>query len=101
MIKCDKIGVDCVYNDPVDIRAGGPEYLGFDFFVPEDETENMKKYICDCLIKYGVPLISIYDYEKCFLNENMVWDKVKIESSIKKEADYLIHESKRIRYGRR
>ena len=34
-IKCRKISVDSVYNDPVDIRCGGPEYLGFDFFVKE------------------------------------------------------------------
>ena len=33
LVKCTEIGVDCVENDPVDIRCGGPEYLGFDFFV--------------------------------------------------------------------
>ena len=33
LIKCSRIGVDCVANDPVDIRCGGPEYLGFDFNV--------------------------------------------------------------------
>ena len=41
LIKCSRIGVDCVANDPVDIRCGGPEYLGFDFNVREEETEDM------------------------------------------------------------
>ena len=39
LIKCTKICVNCVPNDPVDIRCGGPNYLGFDFFVREEETE--------------------------------------------------------------
>ena len=101
MIKCDKIGVDCVYNDPVDISAGGPEYLGFDFFVREEETEKMQEFICRCLIKYNVPIVSVYTDGKCYLNEKMIWNEERIESSIIKEADYLIHESKKIRYGRR
>ena len=31
IINCTRIAVDCVANDPVDIKCGGPEYLGFDF----------------------------------------------------------------------
>lgn len=34
-VNCVKISVNCVANDPVDIRCGGPNYLGFDFFVEE------------------------------------------------------------------
>ena len=41
-IKCKKISVDSVYNDPVDIRCGGPEYLGFDFYVKEEEVKDLE-----------------------------------------------------------
>lgn len=100
MIRCDKIGVDCVINDPVDVRIGGPEYLGFDFFVPEEKTEEMKKFICDCLIKYEVPLISIYNCGKIDLDRKWVWNKEKIEKSIIANAEDLINEANR-GYGRR
>ena len=33
-----KIVVDCERNDPVDIRCGGPDYLGFDFYVKDEEV---------------------------------------------------------------
>lgn len=33
--KLYKISIDVKQNDPVDIRCGGPHYLGFDFFVNE------------------------------------------------------------------
>ena len=45
LIRCSQISVDCVANDPVDIRCGGPEYLGFDFNVRVEQTEEMKKFI--------------------------------------------------------
>ena len=31
-VKCSKISVDCIHNDPVDIKAGEAEILGYDFF---------------------------------------------------------------------
>lgn len=46
LIRCSQISVDCVANDPVDIRCGGPEYLGFDFNVRVEQTEEMKKIYC-------------------------------------------------------
>ena len=45
LIRCSKISVDCVSNDPVDIRCGGPEFLGFDFYVREENTKEMTKFI--------------------------------------------------------
>ena len=39
LVKCKKIAVDCIKNDPVDKRAGGADVLGYDFFVDEKETE--------------------------------------------------------------
>lgn len=45
MISCSHISVDCVVNDPVDVRCGGPDFLGFDFFVRQEETDYMMQAI--------------------------------------------------------
>lgn len=42
MTEYSKICVDCVKNDPVDISCGGPDYLGFDFYVQKDKVKEMK-----------------------------------------------------------
>lgn len=95
-IKCRKISVDSVYNDPVDIRCGGPEYLGFDFFVKEDEIKVMSTFITDTLNKYGVPLNGMYVVGDIYLlSEDKVWTKERIDECIKRDASYLISESKR------
>ena len=57
LIRCSQISVDCVANDPVDIRCGGPEYLGFDFNVRVEQTEEMKKFIAVTLEIFEIPLI--------------------------------------------
>lgn len=95
-IKCRKISVDSVYNDPVDIRCGGPEYLGFDFFVKEEEVKEMTTFIAESLNKYGVPLKDMYIVgSTCLLSEDKVWTKERIDECIKKDASYLISESNR------
>lgn len=43
LIRCSKISVDCVSNDPVDIRCGGPEFLGFDFLCKRREYKRNDK----------------------------------------------------------
>lgn len=95
-IKCRKISVDSVYNDPVDIRCGGPEYLGFDFFVRENEIKEMSTFIAESLNKYGVPLNGMYVVGDTYLlGEEKVWTKERIDECIKRDASYLISESKR------
>ena len=96
ILNCSKISVDCVYNDPVDIRCGGPEILGFDFFVKGNETESMIIFIKKALNEANIPLISIGVVEKnIFLRENQVWTKEKIVASIFKESANLIREAER------
>ena len=94
--KCRRISVDSVYNDPVDIRCGGPEYLGFDFFVKEEEVKEMTVFIADTMNKYGVPLygMSVVGLPVS-LSENKVWTKERIESCIQNDASYLISEGRR------
>ena len=82
LIKCSRIGVDCVANDPVDIRCGGPEYLEFDFNVKEEETEEMKKFIAVTLETLEIPLTNLYICGNRELEENDIWDKKRIVEAI-------------------
>ena len=94
--KCKKISVDSVVNDPVDVRAGGPEYLGFDFFVKESELKEMAVFISDTLNEYGVPLENMCVSDKSLLlSEDKVWTKDKIKKCVCRDASYLISEGKR------
>lgn len=96
MIRCRKISVDLVYNDPVDIRCGGPEYLGFDFFVKEDEIKEMAVFIAETLNKYNVPLAGMNVVGvSTMLVDDKVWTKEKIDECIKNDASYLISQSRR------
>lgn len=95
LIRCSQISVDCVANDPVDIRCGGPEYLGFDFNVREEQTEEMKKFITLTLESLEVPLTYMYVCGKKELSEKDVWTKERIVEEIKKDATYLQNEAKR------
>ena len=100
LIKCSRLSIDCVVNDPVDIRCGGPEYLGFDFNVKEEETEEMKKIIEMTLKTFGNPLINLYTSKTNLIEEKYVWTKEKIVEEIKKDEKYLKHEASR-NYKRR
>lgn len=95
LVKCNQISVDCVKNDPVDVRAGGPDYLGFDFYVAEEKTEEMKKFITETLKKYNIPLSCMWSLKSLDKSSENVWTKERIEECIKKDANYLIKEAKR------
>ena len=101
LVNCSKISVDCVKNDPVDIRCGGPDYLGFDFYVKEELTDEMKNFISVTLESLEVPLTRIFISGKKVLEEKDVWTKEKIVEIIKKEASYLQSEAKRNYYSSR
>ena len=55
-VECTTINVDCCHNDPVDIKCGGPYYLGFDFFVRRHEEQEMVKFIIATIEELHVPL---------------------------------------------
>lgn len=60
MTEYSKICVDCVKNDPVDISCGGPDYLGFDFYVQKDKVKEMKDFVSTTLSVLEVPVVEIY-----------------------------------------
>ena len=94
-VKCITINVDCCHNDPVDVRCGGPEYLGFDFYVKRHEEQEMIRYIITSLEELHVPLMSIRLGDPIELAEEHVWTKERILKSIVKSADEIKNEATR------
>ena len=92
-VLCANLGVDCVINDPVDVRAGGPQYFGFDFYVEKDNADRMKEFIKKSLDEFGVPLINLINNGDIEVDKNQVWDENRIVEWISREADYLIGEA--------
>lgn len=95
LVKCVQICVDCVENDPVDVRCGGPSYLGFDFFVDKKFSNEMQEYIMNTLNKFNVPCENIYSTCERNIEKDKVWTKERILNEIKKDADYLRYESEK------
>lgn len=71
------INIDCTINDPVDVRCGGPEYLGFDFNVRKEDSKEMLNFIKEALNILEVPCKRIYIYAE--------FKVMKIEFVVKKK----------------
>ena len=81
--------VDCEKNDPVDYRCGGPYILGFDFFVTDENKNEILDFVKEMLIKYKRPIMDIRVTEKRadeYVGQETIeyWSKKeKIEKCIK------------------
>lgn len=76
-----RVVIDCEKNDEVDIRCGGPQYLGFDFVV--DDSENDKELYDFLKVKlkengHSCLGIKIYD-----IPEYKIWTREEMEKCIK------------------
>ena len=77
-----RITIDCVENDWSDIKYGGPDYLGFDFLVPNEiDDEEYIKFIKEKLKQYGHGCIKITIKK---IPNVKLWTKEEIEECIKK-----------------
>lgn len=96
-VTCSKISVDCIKNDPVDVKAGGAEILGYDFFVEENDAERLVSLINTTINDLSLPLmgISILEKGKLTLSEEQVWKDERIVQCIIDESDVIIAEAKR------
>lgn len=94
-IRVSKIGVDICRNDPVDVRAGGPEWLGFDFYVDEKSSDDMIRFIKVSLDHLQLPLASIGVIETLTIAKKDAWGKERILESLNREAEYLKGEAAR------
>lgn len=89
LFNCTHFSVDCVENDPVDARCGGPGFLGFDFYVLTEQIDEMETFTREALKEFEVPLIGFRILEKIDLPEEKVWTKEKIVAEIQNDAQYL------------
>lgn len=95
LIRCSRLDVKCCVNDPVDVRAGGPQYLGFDFNVLEEKTDMMTKYIDGVLKELSVPLIEISNNGIIEVEQKDVWDENRIFDEIESLSSYMISQANR------
>ena len=94
LVKCSRIGVNCVINDPVDVRCGGPQYLGFDVNVLDNQVAAMKTYIKATLDTFSVPFIE-FTTKSVEVKKEQLWDQDRIFDCISDEASYLIEQANR------
>lgn len=83
---CDAILVDiaCARNDFDDIKIGGSPILGYVFYAnPDEDLDDLKKFLHNCIKKYHRPLIGIsFTVKKDFPVENL-WNRETMENCIK------------------
>lgn len=90
-IETIKISVDCERNDREDIKCGGPEYLGFDFYVEKDKVDEMMAFIRQTFQELGLYFERIYANKDNIYLKNKAWDKKRIHDCIVSEADVQTH----------
>lgn len=76
------IEVRCAENVPESVSAGGPVYLGFDFFVKKESAEFLKEMIRIKLRNENIPCKGIYCYESY---SPATWDLEKILDDIEEK----------------
>lgn len=79
------INIDTEENDPVDIRCGGPRWLGFDFTVDaEEDIKDLEVFIKKCFQDnnryYHNICISSSTVE---VPKTQIWSRAKIKRCIK------------------
>jgi len=83
---CDAVCLEvaCERNEPEDIMFGGPVMLGYTFYVLKDDNVNdIKNFIVECLEKYGRPYISTSMVMKKNYNSKYIMNKEQIEETIR------------------
>jgi len=73
--------IDCKSNDHTDIKCGGPEYLGFDFYISSKVSEKkVIKKIRKFLKKNDMPYSSISVLGKQLVKK--LWSPTMVEKCI-------------------
>lgn len=79
------IVVNCERNDTVDIRCGGPLFLGYDFYVNDEDLDSIVEDIQKQLKKNHQPCMNIYwvDIPEEKVEKYKLWNKDSIRECIK------------------
>lgn len=81
-----QVTIDCAKNDPVDIRAGGPKMLGFDYRIDSDMSrEDLRTQLKEICIRNKISFIKIYIAE--ISNPIKIWNINKIEANMIESRD--------------
>ena len=81
-VSCLVISVDCERNDPVDIRCGGPDYLGYDFKIEYDRKDEFQRFIKEQIKASGGPFIRFSEGTKGTSERHELWTKTDIAMEI-------------------
>ena len=95
LYEAKHLSVNCVENDPVDVRCGGPSYLGFDFFILKDKYEETKSFILDAMKELEIPFLFFIDEEDMKITEDRIWDQSRIYDELVDQKNYLEHAQER------
>lgn len=77
--EANVFSISCEHNDSVDIRCGGPAILGYDFGVsPDEDKEDIKKFLRETIKKYHQPLNGISVYKQKNFPVKHLWTKERI-----------------------
>ncbi len=90
-VICRVVKVDCIPNDPVDIKFGGPKYLGVDVYVKKSDVKFMMDYIRYMFYEYGIPFINIRDAHAKIVNNCDIVDEKTIKDYIETHREELIN----------
>ncbi len=95
--KGSKIVVDCITNDPVDVRCGGPKVLGYDYFVKYEDASELVGVITETLEEMALPIMSIRieDEGKLRLSEKELWTKKRIITNLIEDSQPVRSEYER------
>ena len=74
--------VDTRENDPVDVRCGGPQYLGFDFTVQADQANAIAVRVRTELDTARVKYIRVHTTQE-FETQDRCWDLCEIIEEIR------------------
>lgn len=88
IVKTSVVCVRCKRNDRGDIKAGGPEYLGYIFLVETEKAEEMTQFIQEKLKENGQPLLHLFHEAHAEdVPRKEMWTKTDVENDIKKSYE--------------
>ena len=90
LVKCSKLSVDLDYNDPIDVKNGGPKCIGYDFYVLDGRTNQMKNVIINSLKEIGLRVNNIVITSNIYKDINCIWIfEDDIRNEIINSSDYI------------
>ena len=88
------IDVDCYPNTEDNIKYGGPQYVGFEFWARKKDKEVVTNYVKCMLYEYNVPFINIRNTKSKIVNESELHTKEQIKDIIERNKDHMFEEYK-------